>query len=67
MCSGSGVRRRQREVAAIEEGFSSEGGGSLTERRGAWRSWVGRGGTDNEGIHRWDLDQKLMGGNWEQS
>jgi hypothetical protein len=23
-------------------------------------------GTDNEGIHRWDLDQKLMGGNWEQ-
>jgi hypothetical protein len=35
MCSGSGVRRRQREVAAIEEGFSSEGGGeSYREERG---------------------------------
>jgi hypothetical protein len=58
MCSGSGVRRRQREVAAIEEGFSSEGGGSLTERRGAWRSWVGGGGLIMRGF---------IGGTWIKS
>jgi hypothetical protein len=52
----------------IEEGFSREkGGGSLLERRGAWRSWVGgRGELIRSGVHQWDLDQKLMGGDWEQ-
>jgi hypothetical protein len=38
---------------------------SYREERGLEELGWGRG-TDNEGIHRWDLDQKLMGGNWEQ-
>jgi hypothetical protein len=58
------------EVSSGERGeevfWRGEGGleelGMLALEELGW----GERGTNKEGVHWWDLDQKLMGGDWEQ-
>jgi hypothetical protein len=46
--------------------FSGEGGEEESFREDRGLGGVGSGETDKEGVHWQDLDQKLLGGDWEQ-